>query len=210
LITYSLIIFAKSLKMIMKSYNYFIHISLLSFILFVIAQAASSASADDQKTEDYQAAQDAIAAEWKKICDAGCQPGAHLEDAKYISDTVVPELIALQYKPKCAAAPIHHQYYEEIFECGGRRDLCQDIDDKTSKCRTKVATRMRQTLGQLGDSGLECEREGSWQDDYYDTILQMIQHFYKNICLGGRTTRECYLTVCLNALSILRSVSMDC
>jgi hypothetical protein len=191
----------------MKLYPFSLSIFGLSLIFIALTQAATSTESDSHSddVDEYQESKDAIAVEWKKICDAGCQPGTQPDDAAFLSDVAVSELIALQYKPNCTAAAIHSEYYREIFKCSGRRDLCEDVDSATVKCRAKVADQMKKSFGQLGDSGVECERDVPWQDDYWNTALQLARHFYNNICLGGDSvTRECYLRVCVPRLDISR------
>lgn len=186
----------------MKPYTFALPILFLSLVFVALTQAVTSTGTDKNNNNDdideYQELKDAIAVEWKKICSAGCQPGTQPDDAAFLSDVAVSELIALQYKPNCTAAAIHGQYYREIFKCSGRRDLCGNVDAATSKCRAKVADHMKKAFGQLGDSGVDCERNVSWQGDYWKTALQLLRHFYNNICLGGGlVTRECYLRVCV-------------
>lgn len=181
----------------MKFRGYVLLLSILGHNL-----VASSDSVGEEN--EHQQYLDSINEQWKKICDAGCQPGTHPDDARFVSDTVIGELISLQYKPNCTAATLHREYYEEIFACSGKRDLCNDLDYETTKCRTKVATRFKHKFSKTDESELLCERDDAWQEDYYSTALGMMRHFYENLCLGGGDTRECYLKVRLTALMTFR------
>ncbi|OKL62329.1 hypothetical protein UA08_02281 [Talaromyces atroroseus] len=144
----------------------------------------------------FQPSLDAISLEWKQICDMGCQPGTWPSDSRYISEYVVPELISIQYKPTCSAKLAHQTYLREIFECSGRRDLCLDMDKNTMKCRDKAMRKVTSALKHLGENGMDCGKDGAWQEEFYESVLEFMRYFRSSVCrgvAGGEMMRDCKL-----------------
>lgn len=164
---------------------------------------------DEEEETPFQPSLDAISVEWQQICDMGCQPGTWPSDAKYISEYVVPELIAIQYKPTCSAKSAHMKYFREIFECSGRRDLCKDLDKKTMKCRDQAMRKVTSALKHIGESAMDCEKDEEWQDDFYGSILDFMHYYKSNVCRGlvDGELRDCKMMVSISLYNILFNTS---
>ncbi|KAE8548249.1 hypothetical protein TMatcc_010104 [Talaromyces marneffei ATCC 18224] len=143
----------------------------------------------DDKEKDidpYQSSLDAISEEWSQICRLGCQPGTFPSDTYYLTRYLLPHLINIQYKPTCNARSTHLKYFQEIIQCSGRHDLCAEkLDKGTMKCRDKALRKVTTNLKHLGEAGMDCEREGEWQGDFYGSVLDGMRWFRRQVCAPG-------------------------